>query len=87
MVVACRAERADASQIRAGEAPVERGDLSPSAAGGASDSVTDEPGTAKDEQTHVLSCQLDHQRSRAHARASAVRQEGEFRWGILGRPE
>jgi hypothetical protein len=87
VVIACRADRGDASQIRAAEAPVERGDLPSSAEGGASGSVTAEPGTAKDEQTHVLSCQVDHERSHAHARASAVRQEGEFRWGILGRSE
>jgi hypothetical protein len=53
VVIACRAERADASQIRAGEAPGKRSDLLPSAEGGASDSVTDEPGTAKDVQTCI----------------------------------
>jgi hypothetical protein len=79
VVIACTAERADASQIRAGEAPVERSDLPPSAEGGASDSVTDEPGTAKVSRRIFLPCQLDHERSHAHARASPVRQDGEFR--------
>jgi hypothetical protein len=54
VVIACRAERADASPITAGEAPVGPSDLPSSAEGGASGSVTDEPGTAKDEQTHVF---------------------------------
>jgi hypothetical protein len=43
----------DASNIGTRQAPVERGDLPPLPEGSDRDGVTDEPGTAKDQQAHV----------------------------------